>query len=166
MGGWIGLDWIGWISPGGVKYRAPYGAKNVNNWNHDPGFGIDSWCILGTKADDWSNCKFPIQCFIYPPACEPHIYTSQGDQPGNEDRGLRGRGRNWSFSIWRISQIQICICGIPPSKRLTCLFFTDSLSLASLAKWPCIVVHAHQNCIILHHLQRAGIVAWKDNLYL
>ena len=23
-----GLDWMDWISPGGVKYRAPYGAKN------------------------------------------------------------------------------------------------------------------------------------------
>ena len=27
-GGLDGLDWMDWISPGGVKYRAPYGANN------------------------------------------------------------------------------------------------------------------------------------------
>ena len=25
ISGW--LDWIGWVSPGGVRYRAPYGAN-------------------------------------------------------------------------------------------------------------------------------------------
>ena len=24
-----GLDWMDWISPGGVKYRAPYGANKM-----------------------------------------------------------------------------------------------------------------------------------------
>ena len=48
---------------------------------------IADQCILGTKADDWSNCKFPIQCFIYSPDCEPHIYMEDRDQHGNEDDG-------------------------------------------------------------------------------
>ena len=28
-GGLDGLDWMDWISPGGVKYKAPYDANNT-----------------------------------------------------------------------------------------------------------------------------------------
>ena len=81
-----------------------------------------------------------------------------------------GRDGNWSFSIWRISLTHFTdsdlYLWISSYKKDICFFFTDSLSRASLAKWPCIVGHVSK----LHDNASSslceGIVACKDNLYL